>query len=151
MFSKHLLPFFLAQVQPDLRDPETLRKTAQPIAGVSREVLIVLICALALSLLLFIWAFFVRKRPRTARGALVVERAHRKDKAAVESEEDSSRRRRRKRRPEHPDNWGRNPTLGETGGLPPAREDEDDLEIETEPDPGAGTNGSNGSAPRRPR
>src|SRR6266516_2864767 len=33
-------------------------------------------------------------------------------------------RKRPKRRPDHPDNWGRNPTLGETGGLPPARPEE---------------------------
>jgi hypothetical protein len=30
----------------------------------------------------------------------------------------------RKRRPDHPDNLPRNPTLGETGGLPPVRPDE---------------------------
>lgn len=72
---------------------------------------------LGIASLLFIWAFFLRKRPKHARGSLVMHRAAH----APESLGPDARRRRRKRRPEHPDNWGRNPTLGETGGLPPAR------------------------------
>jgi hypothetical protein len=71
---------------------------------------------LGLALLLFVWAFFIRKRPKHSRGALVVQRAGQAEALSADG-----RRRRRKRRPEHPDNWGRNPTLGETGGLPPVR------------------------------
>jgi len=108
---------FLAQVRPDVTDPATLRDTLKPSGGsLNTEVIIILGCALALSIGLFIWAFFIRKRPKSARGSLVVERRR---KGA--SGEEDTKRRKRKRRPEHPDNWGRNPTLGETGGLPPER------------------------------
>jgi hypothetical protein len=109
----------LAQV-PGGNDVDLLRRATKPSAFNSPELLIVLISALALSGLLFIWAFFIRKRPKSARGSLVVERARKG------SEDDTSHRRRRKRKPEHPDNWGRNPTLGQTGGLPPVREDPHD-------------------------
>jgi hypothetical protein len=60
----------------------------------------------------------------------VVERAHKGSQ-----QPDTSHRKRRKRKPEHPDNWGRNPTLGETGGLPPVR-----------PESSEDENGSNASA-----
>jgi hypothetical protein len=131
---------FFAQV-PGGTDVDVLRKATKPSAFSSPELLIVLISALALSALLFVWAFFIRKRPKSARGSLVVERA------SKGSQSDTSHRRRRKRKPEHPDNWGRNPTLGETGGLPPLRENP--------PDDGANSNASAGNeeGPRtiRPR
>lgn len=73
--------------------------------------------------LAFFWVVFLRKRPTHTRGSLVVTRAQPGDNQRYGS---SGRRRRRKRRPEHPDNLGRNPTLGETGGLPPPRPDEPD-------------------------
>jgi hypothetical protein len=76
---------------------------------------------LAHAALLFFWAFFLRKRPKTARGSFVVTRA---DKHSDEAYGSSGRRRRRKRRADHPSNWGRNPTLSETGGLPPPRPEE---------------------------
>ena len=108
---------FLAQAGPEIADPETLRKSLKSTGGSGNtEIIIILGCALALSVLLFIWAFFVRKRPKSARGSVVVER-RRKGSSA----EEDTKRRKRRRLPEHPDNWGRNPTLGETGGLPPER------------------------------
>jgi hypothetical protein len=129
---------FLAQVKPEL-DPETLRRAVKP-GETNREIIIILACALALSLVLFIWAFFIRKRPKSARGSLVVERVRRGSKSsAPPEEEDGSKRRRRKRRPDHPDNWGRNPTLGETGGLPPART-EDSNDSPDDPDSDAPPN-----------
>ena len=107
----------LAQA-PTAPDLETLRKSAKaggnPLANT--DLVIILGCVLALAAVLFFWAFFFRKRPKHVRGALVVTRARKNDDA----EPDSGRRRRR-RRAEHPDNWKRNPTLGETGGLPPVR------------------------------
>ena len=118
----------LAQV-PTATGVEALRQGNKP-TGFSPELLIVLISALALSALLFVWAFFIRKRPKNARGSLVVERA------GKGSQGDTARRR-RKRKPEHPDNWGRNPTLGETGGLPPLRENS--------PDDGDSSNASAGN------
>ena len=107
----------LAQA-PTATGVEALRQGSKP-TGFSPELLIVLISALALSALLFVWAFFIRKRPKNARGSLVVERARKGSQGDTD-------RRRRKRKAEHPDNWGRNPTLGETGGLPPLREDSAD-------------------------
>lgn len=73
---------------------------------------------LLVAFVIFFWAMYVRKRPRRAKGSIVVERASKDSSEAFGS---SGRRRRRKRKENHPDNWGRNPTLGETGGLPPAR------------------------------
>jgi hypothetical protein len=115
--------WILAQVDP--KDLEALRdaaKTSRP-KFLGTDVSVILASVLALSALLFFWAFFLRKRPKTARGALVVERAE-KEKHSKEAYGSSGRRKRRKRRPDHPENWGRNPTLGETGGLPPVRPEE---------------------------
>jgi hypothetical protein len=121
---------FLAQAgSPDV---DTLRRVTKPSVFSSPELLIVLVSALALSALLFVWAFFIRKRPKNARGSLVVERAPKGS-----APPDPAHRKRRKRKPEHPDNWGRNPTLGETGGLPPVRQDT--------PDDDDGSNASAGS------
>jgi hypothetical protein len=75
-----------------------------------------------LVLVLLFWVAFLRQRPTHQRGSLVVTRARKGENARYGS---SGRRRRRRRRPDHPDNLGRNPTLGETGGLPPPRPEED--------------------------
>ena len=122
---------FLAQVKPDASDPNAIREALKPTQMVGNtEIIIVLGCALGLSILLFIWAFFIRKRPKTARGSLVVER--RRKGSRQPNDEDASRRRKRIRRPDHPDNWGRNPTLSETGGLPPARSEEEEAQANAE-------------------
>jgi hypothetical protein len=86
------------------------------------DVTVVLGILLAATAILFFWAFFIRKKPSHARGSLVVQRA---DKKGRESHPSSSRRKRR-HRAEHPTSWGRNPTLSETGGLPPQRPEEPD-------------------------
>ena len=112
---------FLAQVDPT-RAVDTLKEGARTTPkGPGLDLMVILAIVLGLTAILFFWAFFLRSRPKHARGALVVERAERR---SSESHGSSGRRRRRKRRPEHPDNWGRNPTLGETGGLPPSRPEE---------------------------
>jgi hypothetical protein len=130
--------WILAQVV-DRKEVEAMRdaaKASRPkFLGTDFSVLLAVV--LALSAILFFWAFFLRRRPKTARGALVIERAD-KHKHSKEAFSSSGRRKRRKRRPEHPDNWGRNPTLGETGGLPPVRPEEPDEPEEPEtPPPGA--------------
>lgn len=138
---------FLAQATPATADPQDIRKSLNSKStGGNTDIIIILACALALSLVLFIWAFFIRKRPRSARGSFVVERRR---KSQDDSDTDPSRRKRRKRRPDHPDNWGRNPTLGETGGLPPSREND----AETDPDTGAdsGVPPDGGTRTARPR
>jgi hypothetical protein len=80
--------------------------------------LTVLLGAVAFLVLLFlVWALFLRKRPQPTAGWNFQSQSQVRG-------EDSSSRRRRRRRPHRP----RNPTLAETGGLPPARPDR---EIET--------------------
>lgn len=80
------------------------------------DITVVLAIALGLAAILFFWVFFIRPKPTHARGSLVVSRTDKKGK-----EDGTSSRRRRRRRGDHPDSWSRNPTLSETGGLPPAR------------------------------
>jgi hypothetical protein len=110
--------------QADLQNPEieAVRKAAKnappPVSGDTGLILGAILVVVAA---LFFWAFFIRKRPKRHHGSMVMERAR---KHSREEQGSSGRRRRRKRRPDHPDNWGRNPTLGETGGLPPAKPDE---------------------------
>ena len=115
------LPLLLAQI--DSREVEDLRNAAKfsrpKIFGA--DVTIVLAIALVLAALLFFWAFFLRRRPKSVRGSIVVTRA---DKHSKEAYGSSGRRKHRKRRADHPSNWGRNPTLSETGGLPPAKPEE---------------------------
>lgn len=83
------------------------------------DVTIILAVSLGLAALLFFWAFFLRKKPTHARGSLVVERTEKNGR----SSSGSSSRKRRRRRSES-EGWGRNPTLSETGGLPPPRPEE---------------------------
>jgi hypothetical protein len=115
------LPLMLAQI--DSKEVEEMRNAAK----MSRpqlfgtDITVVLAIALALAAILFFWAFFVRKRPKSARGSIVVTRG---DKHSKEAYGSSGRRKHRKRRADHPSNWGRNPTLSETGGLPPPKPEE---------------------------
>jgi hypothetical protein len=113
----------LAQFErPELEMLKDAKSSSPKIFGA--DLTLVLGSALALAAVLFFWAFFVRKKPKQMRGALVLERA---PKHSKETHGTSGRRKRRKRRPDHPENWGRNPTLGETGGLPPTRSDESEI------------------------
>jgi hypothetical protein len=115
------LPLLLAQL--DAKEVEDMRNAARlskpKLFGT--DITIVLAVALTLAALLFFWAFFVRKRPKNVRGSIVVSRH---DKHSREAYGSSGRRKHRKRRADHPSNWGRNPTLSETGGLPPPRPEE---------------------------
>ncbi|PYI83220.1 MAG: hypothetical protein DME26_15440 [Verrucomicrobia bacterium] len=84
-----------------------------------REILIVIGIALALSAGLFIWAAFWRKRKRAHSSS-----QHRQQDlppGGEPSESSHKRHKRRHRKASHPDKRPRNPTLAETGGLPPAR------------------------------
>lgn len=119
-----------AQVAAPGREVESLREQARnlPTKGPGPDLMLILAIVLGLAAILFFWAFFIRKRPRRAHGALVVQRRD-------DSQSASGRRRRRKRRPGHPDNWGRNPTLGETGGLPPSRPEEPEAPSEPQAPP----------------
>ena len=105
--------------RPELDALKDAKRSSPKIFGA--DLTLVLGIVLALTAILFFWAFFIRKRPKHMRGALVVERS---EKHSREGHGSSGRRKHRKRRPDHPDNWGRNPTLGETGGLPPTKLEE---------------------------
>ncbi len=109
--------FLLAQLEPP--EEQAIRDGAGRGSSLfSGEMGLILGAVLVLAALLFFWAFFLRKRPQTQRGSLVLERAEREDPERTGS---SGRRRRRKRKAEHPENMPRNPTLAEIGGLPPLR------------------------------
>ena len=114
------LTWLLAQA--DVKDIEHLREGTRNSPQIfGTDITIVLGAALAFAAIFFFWAFFIRKKPREARGSFVVERG---SKGSRDGKHSSGRGKRRKRREEHPGNWTRNPTLSETGGLPPLRPDE---------------------------
>ena len=117
-----LKALLLAQVELQNPEIEAMRlkaKSAPPLLG--GETGLIVAAILAIAAIVFFWAFFLRKRPKHSHGSLVMERAR---KPSPESVGASGRRKHRKRRPQHPANWTRNPTLSETGGLPPAKPDE---------------------------
>lgn len=80
---------------------------SQP-AWTSREMLWLFAAVFVVAALLFIWAIYIRKPKRENSGKELVST----------SSEKSSRRRRRAKRSRR-----RNPTLAETGGLPPRKHD----------------------------
>ncbi len=67
-----------------------------------------------LTLLFLVWAVFIRKRKQDLADWRLQESRH---SSSHHSDGSGHRRRRRRRREHRP----RNPTLAETGGLPPAR------------------------------
>ncbi len=87
------------------------------------DTMVIVGAALGVALLLFLWAYFIR-RGRNRRSRTL----HRSGVRPGDQEHSSGfftgRRRRRRRRRSNPDERPRNPTLGETGGLPPPRPDE---------------------------
>lgn len=92
-----------------------------------KELLMVLGAVSVVTLCTFIWAAYFRKRPRQ-HSRRYDHHHHRSDDqtnaagapTSVESEQDSERRYRKKRRRRR-EHRPRNPTLAETGGLPPLR------------------------------
>lgn len=126
------LPLLLAQAAPaDIEDLKAVAKDSSP-RLFGTDVNILLAVLLGLAAILFFWAFFLRRRPEHVRGSLVLERV---DKHSRDEHGSSGRRKRRKRRADHPSNWGRNPTLSETGGLPPERPEEPEQPTSASPAP----------------
>ena len=90
------------------------------VPGLTQDMLVVLGVGGLLLIMLLIWALFLRKKPRS--------HSHSRHRSAIHIEESSEsdsdharhhhRHRRKRRRREH---RTRNPTLAETGGLPPPR------------------------------
>jgi hypothetical protein len=103
----------LLAIGPDLPD---IAKAPIGGPGSGETVAVVLMSILAVVLVVVLWAVFIRKPARAGeRGRLVESRKKGED----ESSSDSGRRRRRRR-----ERRGSNPTLAQTGGLPPPRYDD---------------------------
>jgi hypothetical protein len=109
------ISLFVAQI--DVKDSlvADLHKT-----GISRGGLTMLFGAFGLvTLLILAWAIFIRKRPdESSRRYRYPSRESMDNDDVRESAAEGSKRRRRRRK-----RRSRNPTLAETGGLPPIRTD----------------------------
>ncbi len=116
-----LVPMFLAAVTP-----EDLMAQAKPMDSNTTATLIVIVCGTFAGVLagIFIW---LRSKKRPHRHHHHHHSHHRSyspaqdDAAESEDPEHGGRHRRRRRRRPH---RSRNPTLAETGGLPPVRGEE---------------------------
>ena len=113
---------FAAAAADVLPDNLPLRETTRLFGLGARDLALLIGIAAVVGLVLFLWVYMTRRdRRRHLSRNRVVARAERH---SGRDQSDERRRRLRKRRPDHPDNLPRNPTLGETGGLPPIRPDE---------------------------
>ena len=100
-----------------------------PRNATQREILLVLLCLGALSFGLLLWVAFVRKRKRRSSGhshrSHQLSRTTAADETTAAGEQGSEPRRRRHRhRRRRSSKYPQNPTLAQTGGLPPIRRDE---------------------------
>src|SRR6478672_5261652 len=99
-------------------EPQDAILTWKKLAPAYREALLVFGSLFLVVLLVFSWAYFVRKRGRRKHH----HHHHRGESQREKPEQSSPRKKWRRRRREH---RPRNPTLSETGGLPPVRSEED--------------------------
>lgn len=85
----------------------------------SKELWLVVGACAVLGLMLFLWAYLTRRDrfDRSNDGSSVIYRSRR-------DVERAGRRSHRRRRRHHEEEYPRNPTLRETGGLPPPRPDD---------------------------
>jgi len=121
--------FLLAQLDAT---QELLNQRSKQWGGFERtDTLMVLAFIFLLVAALFSWAYFIRKRPSDQHGSHALvrpRRSHRSRHARSSYDDDESARRvrvrRRRRRRDTDEHLPRNPTLGETGGLPPPRPEE---------------------------
>ena len=89
----------------------------------TRDALMAISISVAVGVLLFAWAYFrYRKKEGVEQRASEPRKEHDRDDAG-ENADESGRRRRRKRRRKR-DHRPRNPSLQQTGGLPPPRPDD---------------------------
>jgi hypothetical protein len=89
-----------------------------------RDLLLVLGCLGALSVGLLLWAAFIRKPRRHSSGHSHHSHDLSRTAAAAEPGSQPHRRRHRHRRRRRGSHYPQNPTLAQTGGLPPVRRDE---------------------------
>ena len=114
------LLLLLAQIDPidNMLKPQAPSKTS---SFSFQDGLLVMAIITGLAAVLFLWVYFTRRKPR--------RHLETSAKVIYRDEHGSTtpslpRPKHRKRRRAHPDNLPRNPTLGETGGLPPIRSEE---------------------------
>lgn len=126
---------FVAAVDP--LDAPALEGHTSKLFGMNlRDVLLLACMAFIFGAALFLWAYLTRKKGRNTialahshgiyRGESPSRDRERSRERERDTEEESERRRYRKkrRRRQHPELLPRNPTLQETGGLPPLRPEE---------------------------
>jgi hypothetical protein len=110
----------LAQADPldKVLKPDAPSKTS---SFTLQDGLMVMGITAGLAVILFLWVYFTRRKSgrHLESSAKALYRAEK-----VSPDHLSRRGKLRKRRRDHPDNLPRNPTLGETGGLPPVRSEE---------------------------
>jgi FtsZ-interacting cell division protein ZipA len=114
------IPFFLADAYMD-----TVMASWRFLTPITREGLIILSATALVTLLVLTWAVFIRKRRRRRHE---LHHSHRHSSSSSEvtqtSEDEAATpppEKRRHRRRSHHKHRRRNPTLAETGGLPPIR------------------------------
>jgi hypothetical protein len=84
------------------------------------DLLLVIICILAILTVLIIWAVFIRKPKNDQARTRIYKSHHRTD---VEERDDGTIRKRKRHKRQRRAHRQRNPTLSEAGGLPPMRSD----------------------------
>ncbi len=104
--------------------PDTTRTSA-----VLYQAMLVVICISVVTMGLLLWAAFVRKRSRRSSGhshhSSSSGHSHQSNRTAATGETGTGHRRRRhRRRRSRSPRYPQNPTLAQTGGLPPIRRDE---------------------------
>src|SRR5262245_61537974 len=112
--------FLLGQIETIINTP--VQKSVSTSVG---DTVVIIGCALVLGAILFGAAYYYRKR----RPAHHRHQYPAPPEAPTENAQPSHshrRRRRRHRKASHPDKRPRNPTLNETGGLPPMRAETDE-------------------------
>lgn len=113
---------FAAQTAGELQEQLPAERPGKLFGLSLRDILLLLGLVAIIALALYLFAYGTRRKHRRhlSRGGRQMWGADRE----TQRENRPSRMRIRKKRREHPDFRPRNPTLGETGGLPPVRPDE---------------------------
>ena len=120
------LVLFAAQTTADLQQQLPAQKPSKLFGLSMRDILLLLGLLAIIALGLYLFAYLTRRKHRRhlSRSGQDMWRSERRAQREKEKESGRTRVRIRKKRREHPDFRPRNPTLGETGGLPPVRPDE---------------------------
>lgn len=110
-----------AAVDPTTELPASAQ-TSNAFGGTLREMLLIIGTAAVLALTLFLYVYITRRDRRIHTSSTGSRAIYRHDKRKPREEDDGHRKMRKKRRRSE-EFSNRNPTLGETGGLPPLRDE----------------------------